>query len=343
MADMGFMPQVEWVLRRLPPRAPDDAVLGHARRRRGPPPVATICTTPSPWRSSPEQRRPSRRWSTASSACTSWTRSRCSRRSPGAPSGRWCSSAPSGAPTASCCSWPARGSRRPPSTVISARPSGSGRSATSRRASCAVLVATDVAARGIHVDSIDIVVHYDPPEDHKGYLHRSGRTARAGEAGLVVTLVLWDQRFDDGALQRRLGDRRHRSWRCSPTTPACWICGRGARNRRPSTSPWSRRSRPSRCRPPLPPPRPSWLARRRNGRRAAAAAAAADPVRRPPPRSTPAVRPRRGTRNPPPGTRSWREFRAIGRGSRGFGPIRATHASNGAKFAPRPAARTPQR
>ncbi|GAC1596294.1 MAG: hypothetical protein NVS3B21_20000 [Acidimicrobiales bacterium] len=70
-----------------------------------------------------------------------------------------------------------------------------------------VLVATDVAARGIHVDSIDIVVHYDPPEDHKSYLHRSGRTARAGEAGLVVTLVLWDQRFEVEMLQKRIGIR----------------------------------------------------------------------------------------------------------------------------------------
>ena len=46
-----------------------------------------------------------------------------------------------------------------------------------------MLVATDVAARGIHVDDVDVVVHYDPPEDHKAYLHRSGRTARAGESG----------------------------------------------------------------------------------------------------------------------------------------------------------------
>ncbi len=44
-----------------------------------------------------------------------------------------------------------------------------------------VLVATDVAARGIHVDDVDVVIHGDPPEDHKAYLHRSGRTARAGE------------------------------------------------------------------------------------------------------------------------------------------------------------------
>jgi superfamily II DNA/RNA helicase len=70
-----------------------------------------------------------------------------------------------------------------------------------------VLVATDVAARGIHVDHVDIVIHYDPPEDYKGYLHRSGRTARAGEAGLVVTLVLWDQRADMEVLQKRVGIR----------------------------------------------------------------------------------------------------------------------------------------
>jgi superfamily II DNA/RNA helicase len=76
-----------------------------------------------------------------------------------------------------------------------------------QRGKLQVLVATDVAARGIHVDNIDIVVHYDPPEDHKSYLHRSGRTARAGEAGLVVTLVLWDQRFEVEMLQKRIGIR----------------------------------------------------------------------------------------------------------------------------------------
>jgi superfamily II DNA/RNA helicase len=68
-----------------------------------------------------------------------------------------------------------------------------------------VLVATDVAARGIHVDDIDVVLHYDPPTDHKSYLHRSGRTARAGRAGVVATLVLWDQELEVRTLQRRLG------------------------------------------------------------------------------------------------------------------------------------------
>ena len=56
-----------------------------------------------------------------------------------------------------------------------------------------VLVATDIAARGIHVDGIDRVVHFDPPAEPKTYLHRSGRTARAGAAGTVVTLVLPEQ------------------------------------------------------------------------------------------------------------------------------------------------------
>ncbi|MFB7515461.1 DEAD/DEAH box helicase [Streptomyces sp. NPDC056144] len=57
-----------------------------------------------------------------------------------------------------------------------------------------VLVATNVAARGIHVDNLDLVVNVDPPTDHKDYLHRGGRTARAGESGSVVTLVTANQR-----------------------------------------------------------------------------------------------------------------------------------------------------
>jgi len=70
-----------------------------------------------------------------------------------------------------------------------------------------VLVATDVAARGIHVDDVDVVVHYDPPEEHKSYVHRSGRTARAGNEGIVVTFVLWNQELEVERLQRRLGMR----------------------------------------------------------------------------------------------------------------------------------------
>jgi superfamily II DNA/RNA helicase len=65
-----------------------------------------------------------------------------------------------------------------------------------------VLVATDVAARGLHVDDVDLVVHVDPPTEHKTYLHRSGRTARAGAAGRVITLALPDQARDVASLLR---------------------------------------------------------------------------------------------------------------------------------------------
>jgi superfamily II DNA/RNA helicase len=66
-----------------------------------------------------------------------------------------------------------------------------------------VLVATDVAARGVHVDNVELVVHVDPPMEHKAYLHRSGRTARAGSAGDVVTVMLPSQKSDVKTLLRK--------------------------------------------------------------------------------------------------------------------------------------------
>ncbi|MEE8422852.1 MAG: DEAD/DEAH box helicase [Dehalococcoidia bacterium] len=69
--------------------------------------------------------------------------------------------------------------------------------------SAPILVATNVAARGLHIDDIDVVVHFDPPEDHKVYLHRSGRTARAGKGGMVVTLVLPEQVRDVTRFEQR--------------------------------------------------------------------------------------------------------------------------------------------
>ncbi|MGQ0464725.1 MAG: DEAD/DEAH box helicase [Sporichthyaceae bacterium] len=68
-----------------------------------------------------------------------------------------------------------------------------------------VLVATDIAARGIHVDDVRLVVHADPPTEHKAYLHRSGRTARAGSAGTVVTLMTHDQIREVNTLTRAAG------------------------------------------------------------------------------------------------------------------------------------------
>jgi len=71
--------------------------------------------------------------------------------------------------------------------------------------SAKVLVATDIAARGIHVDDVELVVHLDPPTEHKAYLHRSGRTARAGAGGIVVTVMLPDQAADLRKLMKQAG------------------------------------------------------------------------------------------------------------------------------------------
>jgi superfamily II DNA/RNA helicase len=71
--------------------------------------------------------------------------------------------------------------------------------------SVSALVATDVAARGIHVDDVACVIHFDPPADAKTYLHRSGRTARAGATGVVVSFVGHDQVRDAEAMQRAVG------------------------------------------------------------------------------------------------------------------------------------------
>ena len=67
------------------------------------------------------------------------------------------------------------------------------------------LVATDIAARGIHVDDVNLVIHADPPVEHKAYLHRSGRTARAGAEGIVITLMTDDQMADVRDLTRKAG------------------------------------------------------------------------------------------------------------------------------------------
>jgi len=75
-----------------------------------------------------------------------------------------------------------------------------------------VLVATDIAARGIHVDDVELVVHVDPPTEHKAYLHRSGRTARAGAGGTVVTIATPDQAGEVRTLAKQAGIR--------PTTTA---------------------------------------------------------------------------------------------------------------------------
>jgi superfamily II DNA/RNA helicase len=73
--------------------------------------------------------------------------------------------------------------------------------------SVSVLVATDVAARGLDIDDIEHVINFDPPEEDKGYLHRTGRTGRAGKSGIAVTFVLPEQQADASRVAGRLGHR----------------------------------------------------------------------------------------------------------------------------------------
>jgi superfamily II DNA/RNA helicase len=93
------------------------------------------------------------------------------------------------------------------------------------------LIATDVAARGIHVESVASVIHFDPARDHKDYLHRSGRTARAGATGTVVSLVTGEQQSSIRRIQRGLGIRepigRPRLEALSPGEPPAGDSDRG--------------------------------------------------------------------------------------------------------------------
>ena len=104
-------------------------------------------------------------------------------------------------------------------TAARRRTPATGRSPSSRTASTPVLVATDVAARGIHIDDVSLVVHVDPPADPKDYLHRAGRTARAGESGTVVTMVTPPERREVDRLTRLAGVRAT-STEVAPGDPA---------------------------------------------------------------------------------------------------------------------------
>jgi superfamily II DNA/RNA helicase len=119
-----------------------------------------------------------------------------------------------------------------------------------------VLVATDIAARGVHVDDIELVVHIDPPVEHKAYLHRSGRTARAGNSGDVVTVVLPEQRRDAQALMRRAGIRVTPQEVTADSAAVHAVAGDVAPYRAPAPR-----------QPAPPPPRPSGSGSRRRGHR----------------------------------------------------------------------------
>jgi superfamily II DNA/RNA helicase len=120
-----------------------------------------------------------------------------------------------------------------------------------REGTITCLVATDVAARGIHVDDVDLVLHVDPAGDHKDYLHRAGRTARAGESGTVVSVITHDQERATSAMTRKAGVKApvlrvtpgaHDLVRVTGARPPSGI----AQAERPSSAP---PARPSRVRP----------------------------------------------------------------------------------------------
>ena len=127
-------------------------------------------------------------------------RRRCSRPTPA----RSCSPGPARRHRAGQGLTPqGRGGRRPARQPHPAGPGAQPRQVPSGKAT--VVVATDVAARGIHVDNVGLVVHYDAPAESKAYLHRSGRTARAGESGAVVTVSTPNQVNDVVRLHRSAG------------------------------------------------------------------------------------------------------------------------------------------
>ena len=101
----------------------------------------------------------------------------------------------------------ARGRARSRCTATCRRTPASGRSPGSRAARSQTLVATDVAARGLDLDDVTHVINFDPPEEDKGYVHRTGRTGRAGRSGTAITFVLPEQRAETSRVARRLGHR----------------------------------------------------------------------------------------------------------------------------------------
>lgn len=105
-----------------------------------------------------------------------------------------------------------------------------------------VLVATDVAARGVHVDSVELVVHVDPPAEHKAYLHRSGRTARAGSRGEVVTVMLPEQRRDTQALLRKAAIKAEPLTVTSNSPAVTELVGEAAPYVKPAVQPVQQRS-----------------------------------------------------------------------------------------------------
>ena len=205
MADMGFLPQVEWVLRHV--GGPHQTLLFSATldgavdvlvRRYQRDPVHP--------RGRVAHASRSRRWCTASCSSTRWTRSR-SRLPSRAASSRTLMFTRTKRTADRLAANLQQGRRATPlpSTATSRSGCASERSTTSRTASYRCSSPPTSPHADCTSTTSTIVVHYDPPQDHKTYLHRSGRTARAGESGIVVTLVLWNEELEIKRLLPRIG------------------------------------------------------------------------------------------------------------------------------------------
>jgi superfamily II DNA/RNA helicase len=161
------------------------------------------------------------------------------------------------------------------------------------------LVATDIAARGIHVDDVALVVHADPPSEHKAYLHRSGRTARAGAAGTVVTLMTDDQIADVRDLTRKAGITPTTT-RLRPGDPLLAVLAPGERSFVPPPAGQPTRGEPTRGEPTRGDTQPRGRSRAAAARQLAASGRTA--ARQAPPSG--AHRDSRNVGNPQPATAS---------------------------------------
>ena len=201
MADLGFLPAVTPADGRDPGRWAAPAVLGHARqrhRRAGEAlPVAAGHPLGRPGRRAGQHDDPPRVRRDHRRQADRRTRAGRRRRAFAAVHPHQARRQEAGQ---AAHRWPA--SRRSNCTATCRRTPASATSTSFSNGTTPVLVATDIAARGIHVDDIALVVHVDPPAEHKAYLHRSGRTARAGSEGVVVTMMLPEQVGDVKSLAR---------------------------------------------------------------------------------------------------------------------------------------------
>ena len=207
MLDLGFLPDVERIVSQVAEVRQTmlfSATMPGAGRHAGPPLPAPPHARPGGVRRRHLDRARTPR--SSSSAPTTSTSPRCSPascRRTGAAS-RWSSPAPSAPPTASPRTSTSAASPQPRSTATSGQGARERALRAFRSGKVDILVATDVAARGIDITGVTHVINYECPDDEKTYLHRIGRTGRAGETGTAITFVDWEDGYRWGMINKAL-------------------------------------------------------------------------------------------------------------------------------------------